>query len=75
MSLREEFIKEIKSTYTNNLDILFRSSNENYIKWLEEKAYHFDYIKKGIAEFYTNEKEDQDLEDIGEWIASYFNWI
>ena len=48
---------------------------EKEYKELKEKAWQFDNIKKGIAEFYVNEDEENDLTDIGEWIASYFNWL
>lgn len=36
MTLREEFIQSKKNN-TNNLDILFETSNQKYIEWLEEK--------------------------------------
>lgn len=44
---------------------------------LKEKAYQYDQIKKGIAEFYEVENEfpEKDLTDIGEWIAGFFNYI
>lgn len=50
--------------------------NEKYLETLKRKAAYFDEISIGIEGFYLEDREeDSDLCDIGEWIASYFNWI
>ena len=44
---------------------------------LKAKAEHYETIQDKIAEFYSEESEEEgcDLTDIGEWIAGYFNWM
>jgi hypothetical protein len=43
---------------------------------LKEKSWQFDKIKSELAEFCSEDNKGlYDLSDIGEWIASYFNWI
>jgi hypothetical protein len=37
MTLREEFENEIKSK-SNGIELLFKTSSEKYIKWLEQKV-------------------------------------
>ena len=37
ITLREEFDKKVKETTKSNLEYLFESGNEYYIKWLENK--------------------------------------
>lgn len=38
MNLKQQFEAEQKELATNNIDLLFLTSNENYIKWLENKV-------------------------------------
>jgi hypothetical protein len=35
--LRDQFLKEVQSKH-KGIDLMFRSSNQNYIQWLERKV-------------------------------------
>jgi len=62
--------------YTEDQLILFAELyHKKEITELNVKADHYDKIQEGVNGFYLNEDEESDLVDIGEWIASYFNWI
>ena len=42
---------------------------------LIRKAKAYDEISDKIDEFYQDEDEETGLDDIGEYIASYFGWL
>ena len=52
--------------------------DENELEDLRKKAKKYDEICDGVYAFYSDDNDDGeggDLMDIGEWIATYFNWI
>lgn len=92
MTLKEIFEKEVKSNnkQSNDVELLFLTSNGYYIPWLEKvvnknkvKADKWDKLDEEIGRFYENnwEKlsdsapEEGDLADIGEISAMAFGYL
>lgn len=49
LTLKEQFVEEVRSHNFDNVRILFETSNEQYIRWLEKKISQSDKIAVGFA--------------------------
>lgn len=92
MTLKEIFEKEVKSKNQQSTDVelLFLTSNEHYINWIEKavnenqtKADKWDKLDEEIGRFYESDweyadfadSEAGDLADIGEISAMVFGYL
>lgn len=76
MTAREIFLKQVEEQHphSTNLELLFLTSNEYYIPWLEELSIQYLNLESQVAQFY-DETIDGDLCDIGELAAEHFGFL